>query len=283
MRAVLIMSYAEGGSELPISAVSAINERAERVLITPRPALTTSGRNPPMASPKLCAVTGCIKPKHSGYFCSTHAWRFKHHGCTDKPIRPPRPIHCSIVGCSRERAIGRKGWCEAHYQKWRKRGDPLAPRLIAPHGEPKRWLLAHVDYAGEECLSWPFARHSNGEAAIGDRQSRQAARLMCILAHGDPPTPAHQAAHGCGKGHLACVNPRHLRWATPKENTADQVIHGTRPLGGRHSFAKLSELQVRAIRNLATAFSVSDLAEIFGVHAWTITDVIQRKTWAWLE
>jgi hypothetical protein len=144
------------------------------------------------------------------------------------------------------------------------------------------WLREHVSYGSDACLTWPFARHSNGEAAIGDRQSRQAARLMCILAHGDPPFEAAQAAHSCGKGHLACVNPRHLSWKTPKDNTADQIVHGTRRRGENHPFARLTEKHVIAIRALHGKFTTSDLAEIFDVHPWTISDIIERKTWSWL-
>jgi hypothetical protein len=49
------------------------------------------------------------------------------------------------------------------------------------------------------------------------------ARLVCEEAYGLPPTSKHHAAHatlsGCVGG--ACVNPDHIRWATPKENQAD--------------------------------------------------------------
>lgn len=239
----------------------------------------------PKRPPRTCVVPECNGRRASAAgYCGKHLWRVKKHGNPDtvgsNRIHGP---HCNIEGCDGASAVGRKGMCEAHYQRERKRGDALAQRLRARPGEPKAWLLDHVHHEGDKCLTWPYARHSNGEAAIGDRRSRQAARLMCILVHGDPPFAGAQAAHGCGKGHLACVNPKHLRWASPKENTADQLIHGTRPLGGRHSFAKLDELQVRAIRSLAGTFSVPDLAELFGVHAWTIACVIRRKTWAWLE
>jgi hypothetical protein len=52
-------------------------------------------------------------------------------------------------------------------------------------------------------------------------------RLMCQLAHGDPPTPDHIAAHSCGRGHEGCVNPNHLSWKTYSENELDKRVHGT--------------------------------------------------------
>ena len=48
---------------------------------------------------------------------------------------------------------------------------------------------------------------------------------MCFLAHGEPPTPDHVAAHSCGKGRDGCVHPKHLRWATSSENALDLSVH----------------------------------------------------------
>lgn len=50
---------------------------------------------------------------------------------------------------------------------------------------------------------------------------------MCQKAHGDPPSPKHDAAHSCGRGHEGCVNPNHLSWKTKKQNQADRITHGT--------------------------------------------------------
>jgi hypothetical protein len=50
-------------------------------------------------------------------------------------------------------------------------------------------------------------------------------RFVCTLAHGEPPTPTHQAAHECGNGHHNCINPKHLKWRTPLENSLQAKIH----------------------------------------------------------
>lgn len=36
---------------------------------------------------------------------------------------PGWQLECRIEGCSETR--GTHGWCEVHYQRWRKHGDPL--------------------------------------------------------------------------------------------------------------------------------------------------------------
>lgn len=64
------------------------------------------------------------------------------------------------------------------------------------------------------------------------RKCRAVHRLVCHAFHGEPPTPDHHAAHNDGdRGNNRATN---LRWATPKENTADRYIHGTILLGDYH-------------------------------------------------
>lgn len=194
---------------------------------------------------------------------------------------------CSVADCGKPIGHGRKGMCGGHYQMNYKRGTTV--RLLAPQGEPEAWLRAHVNHQGDECLTWPFARTSDGvgrmgkKIEIGEFRTAQAPRAMCALAHGLPPFETAQAAHSCGKGHLGCINPRHLRWRSPAANTREKVEHGTQLRGETHAFARLTELQVRAMRALHPQFSAPELAEVFGVHVWTVRDAINRKTWAWLK
>jgi hypothetical protein len=81
----------------------------------------------------------------------------------------------------------------------------------------------------ESCLSWPYSRDSYGYGNIWHESRMQPVhRVVCEYVHGAAPTPKHEVAHNCGKGHEGCVNPGHLRWATHRENMDDQYVHGTR-------------------------------------------------------
>ena len=97
-------------------------------------------------------------------------------------------------------------------------------------------LCAHCVEEGG-CWTWvgPTRRHGGGcRPALSMRtvglkhpvsglamhpQQRNAARLMCELFYGPPPTPLHEAGHVCEDNWL-CVHPWHLTWETKKENMA---------------------------------------------------------------
>ena len=188
---------------------------------------------------------------------------------------------CSIEGCNRKTIA--RGFCMRHYDAWRYHGDPLK-RTRAENGEPVQWLRDHVGFNGEQCLLWPFGKMNAGRGVVCfEGQMNSASRVMCELAHGEPPTPKHESAHSCGKGHLACVNPSHLRWATDQENHDDMYGHGTVLKGAKNPSAKLTAEQVEIIiTRLAKGDLGKDIAEEFGVHKATISDIKLRKTWSHL-
>lgn len=127
------------------------------------------------------------------------------------------------------------------------------------------WLIAHVGYNGDNCLTWPKAKNGEGygQCAVG-RKVRKANRLMCRLVHGEPPTSRHVAAHSCNNGHLGCVNPRHLSWKTHAENVEDKRRAGAcgKPRGSR---TKLTAEQIAEIRSLKGIVNGHELAKRYGL------------------
>src|SRR5690606_17630383 len=101
--------------------------------------------------------------------------------------------------------------------------------------------------------------------------------------NGPPPTSRHEAAHLCGNGAGGCVSGAHLAWKTPKENIADQLVHGTRPRGEKRGNAKLTEADVREIRKRTETETLSALAKHYGVAPSLISRIKSRDVWAWLE
>lgn len=194
------------------------------------------------------------------------------------------PSICAVDGCDKP-AINRHGWCNAHYLRWRRHGDPLAgrPPQVAP-GTLSRWLEDHASYDEPGCLVWPFSRAPNGYPNTVEIAGRveNAHRMMCLIAHGEPPTRKHQAAHSCGNGTAGCCNPRHLRWATAKENNADKTLHGTVPVGKMSGTAVVTNEQVLAIHRLKGTAGERAVAKRFGVNRHVVTYIWKGRTWSWL-
>lgn len=184
---------------------------------------------------------------------------------------------CSIPNCGK-RHFGR-GWCEKHYLRWRKNGDPLKCRPRRAEGEAKQWVRTiAIPFKGKECLQWPFIRGRKGYGRIyHNGKMWVASRFICEAAHGAPIPLSLHAAHNCGNP--SCVNPNHLRWASPKENEADKVVHGTFHPGA--NFTKLTKEQVLSIRaKFETGQHLQKhLAREFNVSKSTLSQILNRRTW----
>jgi hypothetical protein len=189
---------------------------------------------------------------------------------------------CSIPSC--DKIAERRDWCFNHYMRWRAHGNPLGGGKSP--GEVTAFLNDVVlTYDGDDCLHWPYGSVRGYGVVNCKRRKRRkilVTRLVCEHVHGPAPSLSHQAAHSCGKGHEGCCNPRHIRWATPKENCADKEIHGTVNRGQRQGSSKLTEEDVRQIRSLRGVRPQRELSAMFGVSRWQISEIQTKKQWAWL-
>ena len=194
-----------------------------------------------------------------------------------------KPI-CKIDGCGK--AVSSRGWCEMHYTRWKRHGDPLA-NFKTVKGEPRRFFREIVlTYKGDECLIWPYGRDGDGYARLYDPaygNQKIVARLVCEEIHGPQPLDRPMARHICGMGHKGCVAPSHLVWATAKENSLDRLRHGTDCRGERSPNAKLEEADVRSIITLKGIEPGRSLARRFGVTPSLISRIHRRKAWAHLK
>ena len=179
---------------------------------------------------------------------------------------------CAVTGC--RRAAVKKGYCNAHYLRQWRHGDPLCGRAF--EGDPIQWLRDHVDHEGSECLLWPFDRSKHGYGNVRyEGRSQIASRIMCRFAHGEPPPGKPWALHSCHTP--MCCHPGHLRWGTEVENAADRRGDGTAMLGEEHPGARMNDTTVRAVR--ASSERTSDLARRYGVSVGCISAIRKRVTW----
>ena len=138
---------------------------------------------------------------------------------------------------------------------WPKRG-----RILRPSATRKGYLGLVLSRPGERKLT------------------REVHRLVCLAFHGLPPTETRHAAHRNGiRSDNRAVN---LKWATPKENQADQYEHGTRRLGERHPLSRLTEVEVLQIRRMAASGAVlADIDRCFGLSSGHSHNIVRRHSW----
>lgn len=237
-----------------------------------------------------CSAPNCTKTAVTRGWCPAHYQRWRQKGSIDDStlLRRGRKIGyssgvvreaCSVGIC--ERSARTAGFCGKHYKHCSRHGHPVEHPLSAyelKRVEKRAWLDVAKQYVGEECLIWPFDRHKNGRAlwANSGLQSDLVNRIMCFELYGSPPTPAHHAAHSCGNGHLACVAPKHLYWATPKQNVQDMLRHGTYFRGARN---RLCDGDVRRIKSQIGKRKTSAIAADFGVSSKTICHIARGATY----
>lgn len=125
---------------------------------------------------------------------------------------------CKIAGCEAPIKVKRLGWCNTHYQRWWKHGDP--EKLLghaSQHGTPEVRFWRKVDRTGPDgCWLWLGKLGSKGYGlAHVENGQRQAHRVAYELAIGQIPD-------GLEMDHLCnvrrCVNPEHLEPVTHAEN-----------------------------------------------------------------
>lgn len=121
---------------------------------------------------------------------------------------------CSVDQCQ-STAVSR-GWCNIHYQRWYKHGDPLA-QCAPKYANPEAAFAANTRMNRRGCLIWTAGKSSAGYGQISVAgRTIQAHRYAWERANGSIPAGLF-IDHKCHNP--PCCNLDHLRLATPKQNT----------------------------------------------------------------
>ena len=151
----------------------------------------------------------------------------------------------------------------------------MVKRSTRPHRH-KDFIERALAHSSEDCLLWPYGLVGNGYGkVVWQGKTLRAHRLVCELVRGPAPTPMHEAAHSCGNP--ACINHKHLRWATRQENEDDKSY---RPTGEAHGCSVLKDHEVATI--FLSRLPQRKLARMFGVCQRTVTLIKHGKTWSHL-
>lgn len=184
---------------------------------------------------------------------------------------------CTQWGC--EGKVHARGLCNKHHKRLLRHGSANVV-LVAPRGSLKAWVKKHVAFSGDDCLLWPFSISVCGyPIRRNGKKYIRVNREMCELAHGAPPSEGLHAAHSCGNA--LCLNPAHLRWATPAENNDDKFAHETVLYGESHPSSKLTEADVREIRRRVCGGEARNaVARVYGVASSTVDRITNGETWS---
>lgn len=128
---------------------------------------------------------------------------------------------CSIDDCTM--GVHARGWCNTHYGRWRRNGDPLKVQYI--HGDDLARILSYVDASGD-CWEWTGAvsQYGYGLTRHGGYSTRMAHRALWSELVG--PIPKDMTIDHLCRNKL-CVNPDHLEVVTMQVNQ----LRGYSPAG----------------------------------------------------
>lgn len=184
---------------------------------------------------------------------------------------------CAITDCDGEAT--HRGWCNKHYTRWRRHGDPERP----PRGTIEERFWAKVNVAtSDECWMWEGTVgigkwNEYGRFKYGGRV-RRSHRVAWQLMFGDIPEGMF-VCHHCDTP--LCVNPSHLFLGTPADNMADMVKKrrtGRREnAGSNNPSSKLTESEVDMIR--VDSRSPKAIAEHYGVSRSTVYNIRNGHVW----
>lgn len=104
-------------------------------------------------------------------------------------------------------------------------------------------------------------------------------RVSFEIHNGRPPDGF--VLHHCDRP--ACVDPRCLFEGSQKDNITDAVRKGRTARGERVGTAILTQQEVLQIREVAPFLLRREIAEGYKVTRETVSDIVGRRSWAWLK
>jgi hypothetical protein len=138
----------------------------------------------------------------------------------------------------------------------------------------------------EGCWEWRGGHISSGYGEISDYKPLLAHRVSWELHYGPIPEGMGVLHHCDNK---ECSRPDHLFLGDARANARDLVnkgLHYSRQhpekvlRGERHGMSKVTEEQVREIRELAGTMNQMQIAAKYGITHSAVSLIIRRKKWA---
>lgn len=141
--------------------------------------------------------------------------------------------------------------------------------------------LAHYTERQGTCLLWTGAvNNKDRSVGYGIMSVKGRAKFVHQLAyelHKGKIPKGSVVRHTCDN--RLCCEPKHLTLGTHKDNTQDMVVRGRSARGEKHGKAKLTEVDVRRIRELLGTRTHLSIAQEYGVTETAISSISRGITW----
>lgn len=212
---------------------------------------------------RICSIDGCGRKHEARGLCSKHyaKWRSDER---------PDAVLCSILTCQRNAM----SYGKCAYHRRRELNNPVHEWGHGVTFAERFWSRVALTADDSRCWEWQTTSkqvNDYGRTTM-DGKHKLAHHVAWFLTYGELPT--NPLLHSCDNP--PCVNPRHLREGTKKDNTLDCMLRG------RHSNV-LSSTVVRRIRILVTkGHTASEIAALEGITWQQARNIQTGRTYRWL-
>lgn len=144
------------------------------------------------------------------------------------------------------------------------------------------WLREAIQVETDDCVEWPFCRMKEGYGQVRHSGRIRLVSHVALELVGRPwQVPfGENALHSCDNP--PCVNTRHLRWGTMRQNTEDMLSRSRESRGERHG--KLKEEQVMEMFELRQqGWTQQKIADQVGVHNTQVSRILRGVDWKHLD
>jgi hypothetical protein len=174
----------------------------------------------------------------------------------------------------------KRGWCTAHYDRWRRHRD--LNESVPVHGSPPEQRYWMYVVKGAACWAWTGAKDGDGYGMLKVDGRMQRAHRFSFELHHRPLVAGEVVCHRCDNPE--CSNPDHLFAGTQADNNRDMAAKGRALRGERNHQSKLDTDDVRTIRRLRRdGLSYRAIADHFNIDHSNVGLIITGKSWGWVD
>jgi len=129
---------------------------------------------------------------------------------------------CKIEGCEKKKKA--RGWCNKHWQRWWRNGDPEKGKWDEDKSPIQNVLERYIPEPNTGCWIWEGSTDGTGYPNVWNGGSKGLVhRMIWQYYYGEIPE-GYVIAHNCSN--KLCINPNHLYCCTQRQNMQDYHWRG---------------------------------------------------------